>query len=434
MVSQSGKFHIHYDLSGLDSPILDDSNLNGLPDYIEEVGIAADYVDSILVDVMNFLPVNPDDDGVYDIYVEDLGLGYYGVNNLDFNSLGEHTGSSYIKIDNKYEEGDYYTSGLDAMKVTVAHEYFHAIQRSYQLQFTTESLFFFEMSSTWIEDIIYPNVNDYIDSGWLSTFYNNPNKDIRETDGYSIALYAHFLSSIIDQDNNYENSIIKKVWEDFSITNNAFISLNNILSSPDYSTTFIETWLMFLTRNLFNGKYDDLENDFYYYEDQIYAMPITTNNSQNLDGPISDIIFLNNESISLSTYEPFPNFFINISGLNENFVQSIILENNQGYPSLYSYSIENSDYYRISDDISKIHLNIGSETEDEFELFLDVLKFDYGDINQNNFINVVDIIYIINYIFNDLVLNDFHIILSDLNIDNNIDILDVIEIVNIITE
>ena len=39
-----------------------------------------------------------------------------------------HTGSSYIKIDNKYEEGDYYTSGLDAMKVTVAHEYFHAIQ------------------------------------------------------------------------------------------------------------------------------------------------------------------------------------------------------------------------------------------------------------------------------------------------------------------
>ena len=54
MVSLSGKFHIHYDLSGLDSPILDDSNLNGLPDYIEEVGIAADYVDGILVDVMIF--------------------------------------------------------------------------------------------------------------------------------------------------------------------------------------------------------------------------------------------------------------------------------------------------------------------------------------------------------------------------------------------
>ena len=87
MVSQSGKFYIHYDLSGIDSPILDDDNLNGLPDYIEEVGFAADYVDSILVNVMNFLPVNPDDDGVYDIYVEDLGLGYYGVNNLDFNSL-----------------------------------------------------------------------------------------------------------------------------------------------------------------------------------------------------------------------------------------------------------------------------------------------------------------------------------------------------------
>ena len=58
-------------------------------------------------------------------------------------------------------------------------------------------------------NIIYPNVNDYIDSGWLSTFYNNPDKDLRETDGYSIALYT-FLSSVIEQDNNYENSIIKK--------------------------------------------------------------------------------------------------------------------------------------------------------------------------------------------------------------------------------
>ena len=101
----------------------------------------------------------------------------------------------------------------------------------------------------------------------------------------------------------------------------------------------------------------------------------------------------------LST-QSFNPSFINISDLNENFVQSIILENNQGYPSLYSYSIENSDYFHVGDDISKIHLNIGSETENQFELFLDVLKYDYGDINQNNFINVVDIIYIINYIFN----------------------------------
>ena len=137
--------------------------------------------------------------------------------------------------------------------------------------------------------------------------------------------------------------------------------MNNILSSPDYSTTFIETWLKFLTRNLFNGKYDDMENDFYYYEDQIYAMPITTNNSQNLDGPISDVIFLNNESISLSTFEPITNFFINISDLNENFVKSIIIENSQGYPSLYSYSIENSDYYHIGDmniEMLRIHMEI----------------------------------------------------------------------------
>ena len=32
---------------------------------------------------MGYNPEPPDEDGIYDIYIQDMGQGYYGVNNLD---------------------------------------------------------------------------------------------------------------------------------------------------------------------------------------------------------------------------------------------------------------------------------------------------------------------------------------------------------------
>ena len=130
-LSPNEKFKVHYDTSGIDAPNLEDFNNNTIPDYIDEIGIAAEYSDSILVSVLDYLSPMDDDDEIYDIFIEDLGDGYYGVNRPDLDSLLNHIGSSYIVIDNEYEEGEYYTQGIDAMKITIAHEYFHAIQRSY---------------------------------------------------------------------------------------------------------------------------------------------------------------------------------------------------------------------------------------------------------------------------------------------------------------
>ena len=79
-------------------------NLNTIPDYIEEVGIIADESRNVLVNIMGYNAEPQDNDGFYDIYVEDLGYLYYGVNT----SLEEgEPGTSYIKIDNEYEEEDY---------------------------------------------------------------------------------------------------------------------------------------------------------------------------------------------------------------------------------------------------------------------------------------------------------------------------------------
>ena len=433
-VSPSGNFYIHYDFEGSDAPNQIDNNDNGIPDYVDQVGIAADYSDSILVNILNFSPIEiHDDDQKYDIYIQDMGQGYYGVNNLDSDSLGNHTGSSYIKIDNEYEEGEYYTTGIEAMKITVAHEYFHAIQRSYRLEFNTQTLFLYEMSSTWVEDVIYPDIDDYIDDGWLLSFFDNPEQNITSTDGYSIALYAHYLTAAIEGENNLESSIIKQIWEQFSEVNNAHSSINTVLVN-NHSTTFINTWLEFCTRNLYNGYYDNMDNDFYYYEDQINTMPIAIDDFDYLSTSITINESLQDESIVINAFEPSSDFFINIENLNENIVGDIVIDMQAMEEPPYIIPIENLNYYYIEEEIDKIYLLMGSDQESILNFDLSVYPYNFGDINQNNFINVVDIIYIVNYIFNAIDLSDFQIVLADLNIDGMISVLDIIEIINIIME
>ena len=48
------------------------------------------------------------------------------------------------------------------MRLTVAHEFFHAIQRAYRAYPSGNTTFLYEMSSTWIEDVIVPDGNDYL--------------------------------------------------------------------------------------------------------------------------------------------------------------------------------------------------------------------------------------------------------------------------------
>ncbi|SVE52280.1 uncharacterized protein METZ01_LOCUS505134, partial [marine metagenome] len=48
-ISASGHFYIHYDTTGNAAPDLTDSDENGSPDYVDEVGIIADSARHVLV-------------------------------------------------------------------------------------------------------------------------------------------------------------------------------------------------------------------------------------------------------------------------------------------------------------------------------------------------------------------------------------------------
>ena len=177
---------------------------------------------------------------------------------------------SYIIIDNAFEEGQYFTSGIPAMQIAISHEYFHAIQRNYAQVILGYDKYFWELSATWIEEVIYPSINDYI--YWMDYYLENPEQNISDylpndpgnDAGYSLAMFGNYLTKIYDGVEDQKDGVImKKIWETFNglSIGNAHLSINQILNS-DYNSNFINAWLNFNSRNIFNGLYDDMNSQF----------------------------------------------------------------------------------------------------------------------------------------------------------------------------
>jgi len=278
-LSPEGIFYIHYDTTAVGSadhrPLPGDDNMNNIPDFVEMVAIMADSAHHLLVDILGYDSQPPDQDGIYDIYLrDDLNAGWYGV--TYYNSTMQN-GSSFIVIDNDFspEEG-FYTTGYDAMKVTVIHEFFHGIQFGYSAAVTApggiDNRFFYEMSSTWLEDVAVPEVNDYL--SLRSNFFSDPAKSIDDTNGYSVALYCHYLATTIEGlPDEHDTHILREMWTNFSNAShkNAMTSMEYILN-VNYSMLFIETWLDWVSRNLYNT----IDENYYYYGDQALIGPVTT--------------------------------------------------------------------------------------------------------------------------------------------------------------
>jgi len=312
-LSPSGHFRIFYKVTGVNAPDLTDNNENSIPDYIDEVGIAADYTRGVLLS-MGYdpepSPYYDGHDGYYGIFISNRGSYKYGVNLPD----------GHIEIDNDYSSG-YYTTGLQAMRLTVAHEFFHAVQRGYRQP--NSDIYFYDMSSTWIEDVIVPDGNDYLE--WTDDFFNNPEKSIEDTDGYSIALFGHYLSSQYDNvDDETQSVIIRKMWEDYENGGSAYYSMDDVLS--DYLSSFNDAWLEFTALNFFNG----IDEQFYYYEDQAQADAIELS-TQWLDEEVSLNLSLDNASVSIESFRMLneQNAILNIIHNHSNYLGNwIILGNN----------------------------------------------------------------------------------------------------------
>ncbi len=372
--SPTGHFYIHYDTTGSDAPNLVDLNDNSIPDYVDEVGIMADSIRYVLVDVMGYLPEPEDDDGVYDIYLQDRGYLNYGINTPINGS-----GASYLIIDNEYEEGDYYIPGINTMRLTLAHEFFHAIQRGYKAYPTFFDAFFYELTSTWIEDVVVPDGDDYLN--WVDDFFDDPDQRWDDTDGYSLALFGHYLTTILDTPNQMQSTIMREIWERIEIGDTPIEAINYVLGS-EYSSSFAEVWVDFVSRNLFN----QVDDSFYYYEDQGLIEPIFTD-------PESEIgeftLNLNNESVAIQSFHIDETSFLDIHHSNNNFLGTLnyIGQNN----NILSAGDGYTEGLYIGDELHFVYATESSYNNLTFEINQSFFIYGCMDEEACNFNELVDI-------------------------------------------
>ncbi len=223
MISPEGYFRIHYYTSGRDAPDLTDSGGNGIPDYIDSVATAFDY--SYIIQVKKLGYESPEDYGTvdpmtgdtirYDVYVEDL-RNVYGETRWYGDQINEDERvprfRTYVLVNNSYE--GFPSPGIKGLKVTAAHELHHAIQiGSYGNWLALDSQntrFFYEITSTWLEDVVYPEINDYynyLPVLFASNVFNYPFYHSSGTHMYARAIWGHMM------DRRYGKNIMRSKWE-----------------------------------------------------------------------------------------------------------------------------------------------------------------------------------------------------------------------------
>lgn len=202
IISPAGYFRIHYNTSGSDVPGYD----------IQEAAKAADSSYRYEVQYLGFLPPPGDagagGDSLYDIYILNLG-GVYGYTEIeDEISPGSRTYYSYIYIDNDFL--GFYTAGIEAARVTLAHEIHHAIQigryilRKQGVSFL--DTYFYELTATAMEEFVFDSVNDYY--GYQNSFFTSPDKPLPQQSGYNSAHWNIFLVEKFK-----DISILRHQWE-----------------------------------------------------------------------------------------------------------------------------------------------------------------------------------------------------------------------------
>ncbi|MBN2424660.1 MAG: T9SS type A sorting domain-containing protein [Calditrichaceae bacterium] len=263
IISPAGHFILYYDTTGNDAVDSKDSLANGIPDFIDSAAAVFDHVWQVEIERLGFKrPVDAEGRPVehYPVYFQALSnmYGYTYPDQPYYPEEGIVQYSSYIVIDNDFK-GYYYTNGLDALKVTAAHEFNHAIQLSYHVRFngSYEDIFLMEMTSTWMEDYVYNEVNDYYQylnyyGGIFSDFYNFRFNSTGGYDYYANCLFLHMINK------KYNPHTIVEFWETIPAApaiEAMDIVLTNKGSSFAEEQNHYAAWLYFTADRAVAGQY-----------------------------------------------------------------------------------------------------------------------------------------------------------------------------------
>ena len=168
-------------------------------------------------------------DSGLDIYLGDLGIGLYGYCSTDRPPpvRGPHATSAYCAFNSDYSWAP--RTPLDNLKVTAAHELFHATQFAYDYY---EDAWFMEATATWAEDEVYDTINDnrqYLASSPLS----QPRESLDQFNGNNLRQYGEwiffrYLSERFPRSQGGLPVIVRSIWQRADSTRGAAADLYSI--------------------------------------------------------------------------------------------------------------------------------------------------------------------------------------------------------------
>ncbi len=201
-VTPNGFFRVHYDLTGSSAPRYS----------LDSLAIALDSAYNFEINYLGY-PPPPSDNGAggdnrYDIYIVSLGNSYGYTEPENEVAPGTNRYTSYMVIDNSF--AGFYTSGINAARVTVAHEFHHSIQIGDYIYRYDLDEFFYELTSTSMEHFVYPSIHDYYQ--YLPGYFDDTQFSLGKNFGsrnqeYGLAIWNIFLKD------NFGYDIIKKEWQ-----------------------------------------------------------------------------------------------------------------------------------------------------------------------------------------------------------------------------
>jgi hypothetical protein len=253
----AGNFRIHYDTTTFNTPALlspQHTRLAGTARaYADSVASMMSYVLNLETETLGY--ATPPTDGTlgggpeYDIYIEDLGQ-VYGYTTPDGAVDPGKTSTSFIEIDNDFifvtPDSN---KGLPALRVTLAHEFHHAIQMGCYGYWTSD-VYFHEMTSTWMEDVAYTNVNDYynyVSNTWSYSHFLAPDKAFASNDFtmYSRAIWCHYMAK------RFGDNAVRRTWEEMR-TLRPIPAMDRVLHQY-YATSFSVAFGEWAIWNFFTG-------------------------------------------------------------------------------------------------------------------------------------------------------------------------------------
>lgn len=226
------RFCVHWVTGSTERPALTDRKpKNGRPDYIDKVIATEKAVWNKEVRAYGYrAPRSDSTSGSHhggnpnrkiDIFVANIGPTAYGYCTTDDparNKTVHRRTSAYCVVDNNFSKAEFKTGahGIAALRVTLAHEFFHAIQFGYDL---FEDGAFMEGTATWMEDQVFTAVND--NRQYLKRSPLSPTAPWRPLDyfehgntwQYGTWIWYRFLTEFYGAGRADAPIVIRRIWE-----------------------------------------------------------------------------------------------------------------------------------------------------------------------------------------------------------------------------